>query len=158
MYSSDEIEVEGEDPIGTEWRQAYSVPAQSVCKTLIELAPFTQNADETYDEDRYVAGWTMTEWESDLYVMMTKLEDGAAWDENNSAMYSKETYYYNNREGKNGDTTGRVPTKSNQKWQVLIFNYHEDEEQSLIVEYGSAVENVVTFAALAASVVIAYAF
>ena len=88
---------------------------------------------------------------------MTKLEDGAEWDASNSALFSKETYYYN-QETKEGDTAGRVPTKSNQKWQVLIFNNHDDDEQSLIVEYGSAVENVVTFAALAASVILAYAF
>jgi len=49
------------------------------------------------DGDQDLKGaWTMDEWSNDIYVMITNLKDGATWNSSNSAMYSKETYYYNN--------------------------------------------------------------
>ena len=102
--------------------------------------------------------WSATEWEGDVYVMMTKLEGDQAWDETNSAMYSSETYYYNNREGKE-DTAGRVPVDPGTSWRVLMLNYHEEEEQSIKLVYGAAVHSMLAYTGLALSLIFtAFAF
>ena len=67
----------------------------------------------------------MTEWDEDVYVMMTRLEDGAFWDTSNSGMYNKETYYLS-REAKEGDIAGRVPANLGVTWKVLFLNYDEE--------------------------------
>ena len=53
--------------------------------------------------------------------MMTKLEPGEEWGEENAAMFKKQTYYYN-REHDDGDITGRVPVTKTKEWEVLFIN------------------------------------
>ena len=91
--------------------------------------------------------------------MMTKLKvTDADWNENNSALYSKETYFYNT-EAKDGDIAGRVPVKKGEKWRVLMLNYNAQVSESIILEYGAAVQTMLaTCTLLAASLALAYAF
>lgn len=92
--------------------------------------------------DFVTGGWSLTEWDPSVYVMMTRLEDGAIWDETNSGMYHAETYYYN-REAKDGNIVGRVPVKTNVEWQLLFLNYERDEEAYVKMEYGAAMDGFV---------------
>ncbi len=100
----------------------------------------------------------MTEWTDDLFVMITNLKNDATWDASNSAMYSKETYYYNHSEDDKGDFTGRVPVTATSSWRLLILNYNEDEARTVKVEYGAAIHTSVALATLAASVMLNFAF
>ena len=47
--------------------------------------------------------------------MLTKLKDGAAWSDSNSALYSAETFYYNS-ESDDGDLAGRVLIETKDAW------------------------------------------
>ena len=89
----------------------------------------------------------------------TKLEgSGVAYDESNSAIYSKETFYWN-RDTDDGDLAGRVPVKKDVIWRLLMINYNKDTEQSMIIEYGAAASQfMLAFATLATSLAVAYAF
>ena len=80
------------------YTQGFTIPANSVCMTTISVPvdPISFPGSETEGKK---GAWSATEWESEVYVMMTKLTGDQDWDETNSAMYSAETYYYNNREG-----------------------------------------------------------
>ena len=112
------------------FEKSISVDKMGVCVTTIS-SPDLQG------------GWSLTEWEPEIYVMMTRLEDGAVWDTSNSGMYAAETYFYNRETRKDGDITGRVPVKTNVDWQLLFLNYDKDEEQSVKIEYGAAMSGLV---------------
>ena len=89
---------------------------------------------------------------------MTKLEGNAAYSDANSAIYSKETYYWN-RDTDEGDLAGRVPVKKDTTWRLMMINYNKDTEQSMIIEYGAAASQfMLAFATLATSLAVAYAF
>ena len=89
---------------------------------------------------------------------MTKLEGNAVYSRDNSALYSKETYYWN-RDTDDGDLAGRVPVKKDTTWRLLLINYNKEQEQSIIIEYGAATSQfMLAFATLATSLAIAYAF
>ena len=95
-------------------------------------------------------GFSLTEWDDEVYLMMTRLEDGATWDETNSGMYHKETYYYN-REDDKGNFAGRVPVKDGTTWKLLFLNYDKENAQTVVVEYGNAAGLVATTLGLVAS-------
>ena len=89
---------------------------------------------------------------------MTKLEGNAVYSKDNSALYSKETFYWN-RDTDDGDLAGRVPVKENTTWKVLMINYNKEQDQSLIIEYGAAVSQfALVCATVATSLTLAYAF
>ena len=89
--------------------------------------------------------------------MLTKLKGSDTYDDTNSALYSAETFYYN-PESDDGDLAGRVLIETDEAWQVLMMNY-EAKEQSVIFEYGAAVQTVLTYVGLTASALtLAYSF
>ena len=89
---------------------------------------------------------------------MTKLEGNAAYSDANSAIYSKETFYWN-RDTDEGDLAGRVPVKKDTTWRLMMINYNKDTEQSMIIEYGAAASQfMLAFATLATTLTLAYAF
>ena len=89
---------------------------------------------------------------------MTKLEGSAAYNTDTSALYSKETFYWN-RDTDDGDLAGRVPVKKDTTWRLLMINYNKDTEQSMIIEYGAATSQfMLAFATLATTLTLAYAF
>ena len=87
---------------------------------------------DSLDEEDQKAGWELTEWMGDLDVMITQTDKAEPLSDANSAMYSKETYYYN-RDTDDGNVAGRVPLKQDKAWHLTIISYNEEEEQSLIV-------------------------
>ena len=72
-------------------------------------------------------------------------------------MYSAETFYWS-RETKEGDAAGRVPVGDGQTYHMLLLNYSEEEDQSLIVEYGAASRTLVAFGAIISTLAVAYMF
>ena len=89
---------------------------------------------------------------------MTKLEGNAVYDTDTSALYSKETFYWN-RDTDDGDLAGRVPVKKDTTWRLLMINYNKDTEQSMIIEYGAATSQfMLALATLATTLTLAYAF
>ncbi len=110
----------------------------------------------TADRD-YIGAFAATEWQDDLYVMFTRLEKEQAYDATTSAMYSAETFYWS-REHKEGDVAGRVPVGKEQTYHVLLLNYSDKEEQSLIVEYGAASRTAVALGAIISTLAVSYMF
>lgn len=92
-----------------------NIPKSGVCKIDIKAA-----ADVTKN-----VGFGATEWESDLYVSMTKLLKDDSFDENTSQISYKDTYYWN-REAKDGDLAGRVLVKPDDTWTVLFINNNKE--------------------------------
>ena len=136
------------------YTQAFTVPAKGHCFTTIsvpeEPVAFGNKAGTT-------GAWSATQWE-DVTVMMTKLTGAEAYTESNSAMYSKETYFYNNVDAKAGNIAGRVPVEAGTSWRLLMLNY-EEEEQGIVIVYGGAVHSMLTYTGLALSLVFtAFAF
>lgn len=84
----------------------------------------------------------MTEWNENISVMITKLEDGAIWDETNSGVYHEETFWYNPKTD-DGDVAGRVPVKPGVTWKMLMLNYDSEAEEGVMVEYGAATYGLV---------------
>ena len=123
-----------------------------VCMTDIKL-------DQSAGLTSYKTGaFHAIEWQDDLFVSMTKLEGSANYDTSTSAIYSKETFYWN-RDTDDGDLAGRVPVKKDTTWRLLMINYNKDTEQSMIIEYGAAASQfMLAFATIATSLAVAYAF
>ena len=89
---------------------------------------------------------------------MTKLGQNEAYDDSNSALFSKQTYYYN-REHEDGDITGRVPVTNDSNWELMMLNYDLSNAQSLIIEYGGAVQAIVaSTGAIAATLALVFTF
>ena len=130
--------------------QDYTIPANSVCITDISVPEVLVSFPETINE-KTKGGFYATEWEEDVYVMMTKLVGDEAYDTSNSAMYSSETYYYNNRENDKGDFAGRVPVEKGNTWRVLLLNYNDEDEQKIQIVYGGAFQSMLTYTGLAMS-------
>lgn len=129
--------------------QPIVVDKKDVCITDITM-PVQSMSSKPIDGDKK-GSWGLTEWEDNLYVMMTKLEDGAVWDASNSGLFSAETYYYS-RDSDDGNIAGRIPLSSGNAWRVLILNYNTEGEESVVVEYGAATAGIVaTTLGLAAS-------
>ena len=72
-------------------------------------------------------GFEFTEWQDDVYVMLTQLKRDTALNETNSKISSAETWYYN-RNTKEGDWAGRLPVTEDKKWHLLMLNYDEKNE------------------------------
>ena len=100
--------------------------------------------DNSMDKSITRAAWDNSEWGEDIYIDLTKLEDGAEWNDSNSAMYSAETYWYN-RDTDDGDLAGRIPVKDNLRWMLVMLNYDKTpgESQGITIEYGAAVNSIV---------------
>ena len=78
------------------------------------------------------------EWGEDVYLMITRLDEGAIWSVENSAMFSEDTFHYN-REAKDGDIAGRVPVAAGTTtWNLLFLNYNQSDSETIRVEYGVA--------------------
>lgn len=88
-------------PVMVPHSQSYTIPALDVCQTDITLA-----SDVTVEEMK--GAFSATEWQDDVFVMFTRLPSDVGYSAANSAMYSKETFYWS-RETKEGDWAGRVP-------------------------------------------------
>ena len=73
-------------------------------------------------------------------------------------LYSKETFYYNNVDAKDGDITGRVAVTSTDNSVLWMLNKNKDDMRSLKIEYGSAIKTTLAFAALALSASLTYMF
>ena len=123
------------------------VPKAGVCKINIR-----SNTDVTKN-----VGFGATEWQSDLYVSLTKLEKDQEFDENTSQISYKNTFYWN-REAKDGDLAGRVLVKPEETWTVLLVNNNKEEEQQIKLEYGAAMQTVLAYSALVSSFMLAYVF
>ena len=118
-----------------------------------------KNASFKSNTGDYIGAFAATEWQDDLYVMFTRLdkEKDQQYDANTSAMYSAETFYWS-RETKEGDAAGRIPVGDGQEYHVLMLNYSDKDDQSLIVEYGAASRTLVAFGALISTLAVAYMF
>ena len=101
--------------------------------------------------------FVLNQWGEDVDVSITRMANGAPFDENISALYSKETFYLN-REAKDGDLTGAVPVKPGNSWMAVFINYDLENYDWVEVEYGAASHLVATSATLAAALLTAYAF
>ena len=89
---------------------------------------------------------------------MIRTPSGTALDNTNSALFSKGSYYYS-RETEDGDFAGRVPIGKDEDLHVVMINYSADEEQSLMIQYGAAVQTaVVGVASLAATIATVFLF
>ena len=139
-------------PIKVPYSQKFHAPPYGVCFTDIYLDP-------AWVADNARAGFSTTEWQEQIDVMMTKMTAADAdWKPDNSALFSKDTFYYNT-EAKDGDIAGRVPVKKGEKWRVLMLNYDAQVSQSIVLEYGAAVQTMLaTCTLLASSLALAYAF
>jgi len=91
------------EPIFVPHTQSYTIPKLDVCQTDITLA-----SDVTAEDMK--GAFSATEWQDDVYVMFTRLDTDTAYKAANSAMFSKETFYWS-RETKEGDWAGRVPVE-----------------------------------------------
>ena len=102
-------------------------------------------------------GFGATEWEKDVFVSVTKLEEDDEFDGETSQISYKNTFYWN-REAKDGDLAGRVLVKPTETWYALFVNNNKNEEQSLKLEYGAAVQTVLAYSALVSTLVLSYVF
>ena len=98
-----------------------------------------------------------TEWQNDLFVSVTKLEEDDEWDGDTSQISYKNTFYWN-REAKDGDLAGRVLVKTSDTWVALFVNNNKNEEQSLKLEYGAAVQTALAYSALVSTLFLSYVF
>ena len=125
--------------------------------TTISVPKDTISFPETATDKK--GAWMATEWDKDVYVMMTKLGENDVYDEKTSAVYSTQTYYYNSLEAKDGNIAGRVPVDPGTQWRVLMLNYDSEEEKSMTIVYGGAVHSMLTYTGLALSLAFtAFAF
>eukprot|EP00354_Favella_ehrenbergii_P002319 CAMPEP_0170455902 /NCGR_PEP_ID=MMETSP0123-20130129/3711_1 /TAXON_ID=182087 /ORGANISM="Favella ehrenbergii, Strain Fehren 1" /LENGTH=100 /DNA_ID=CAMNT_0010719193 /DNA_START=464 /DNA_END=766 /DNA_ORIENTATION=- len=100
----------------------------------------------------------MTEWQDDIYIQLFRLPSGTALSNSNSAIYSTDSYYYS-RETDDGDFAGRMPVDTKTDIHLVMINYNEEEEQSLKLQYGGAMQTaVVGVATLAASLAATFLF
>ena len=102
-------------------------------------------------------GFGAAEWQSDLFVSVTKLEEDDDWDEDTSQISYKNTFYWN-REAKDGDLAGRVLVKPSETWYALFVNNNKNEDQSIKLEYGAAVQTALAYSALASTLFLSYVF
>ena len=136
----------------------FVIPANDVCRTRISLdlvdGPFGSQPDNNLKK----GFWGTTEWMDNVSIMMTKLKSDEVWDTENSALFSKETYFYN-REHDDGDVTGRVPVTKDSNWELLMINYDATKESSIKIEYGGAVQAIMaSTGAIAAALALVFAF
>ena len=123
------------------------VPKSGVCKMDVKAdTGVTKNV-----------AFGATEWQSDLYVSLTKLLKDDIFDKDTSQISYKNTFYWN-REAKDGDLAGRVLVKPEETWTVLLINNNKEEEQQIKIEYGAAVQTVLAYSALASSLLLSYVF
>ena len=102
-------------------------------------------------------GFGATEWQSDIFVSITSLEPNEDWDEDTSQISYKNTFYWN-REAKDGDLAGRVLVKPYETWYALFVNNNKNEDQSIKIEYGAAVQTMLAYSALASTLFLSYVF
>jgi hypothetical protein len=83
----------------------------SVCLTQVSTSAVV------FEEEEVKKGaFSVIEWGEDMFLMMTRLDDGAVWSDANSAMFSADTFYYNRETKLDGDTAGRVPVATTTIW------------------------------------------
>ena len=123
------------------------VPKSGVCKMNVKA--------DTWITKNVAFG--ATEWQSDLYVSLTKLLKDDIFDKDTSQISYTNTFYWN-REAKDGDLAGRVLVKPEETWTVLLINNNKEEEQEIKIEYGAAVQTVLAYSALASSLLLSYVF
>ena len=100
----------------------------------------------------------MTEWQDDIFVQVIRTDAGTPLGPTNSAFFSKGSFYYS-RETDDGDLAGRLPLTKDTDLHLVMINYSEDEEQSLKLQFGGAVQSaVVGVASLAATLSAVFLF
>ena len=94
-----------------------------------------------------------------MVVMMTKMGTTEQCGTDVAcARYGETTYWYS-REHEDGNVTGRVPLSKENAWELVMINYNNSEEQSLIIEYGGAVQAIMaSVGTIAAAMTVLFAF
>lgn len=98
--------------------EAVKLPAKEACMTEISLdadVPSTKKG-----------AFSMTEWQDDIYIQLFRMDKTAAFDQSTALLATENTFRYD-RETKQGDQAGRVPVKSDQKYQLVIINYGDEK-------------------------------
>ena len=127
----------------------------------VSIDPLTACKMDVSSED-LTGAWDMNEWQEDVTIFITQVKNSDSLQPEDfvgmTHLYSKETFLYNNVDGKDGDATGRVAVTSTDNSVLWMLNKNKDEMRSLKIEYGSAIQTTVAFAALAFSATLTYMF